>query len=106
MYAANSSMAGVIFFPYSIIFFFILLNLFLGIVMSSYEALRTKTQNKTEANARIAEEEGKEWTKKLFNLILCVVPGSEDDEKEQTKAKKKDTIEEGKHESNNNKKNF
>ena len=103
MYEANSAMAGIIFFPFSIIFFFILLNMFLGIVMSSYEALRSKTQNKTEANARIAEEEGKEWTRKLFNLLLCVVPGTEEPDKPKNKNKKKvenNDDDEVKHDSN------
>ena len=69
--------------------------------MSSYEALRAKTLNKTEANAKIAEEEGKEWTRKLFNLILCVVPGTEEDDKPKNKNKKKinNDDEEVKHES-------
>ena len=79
MVDANSAMAPAILFPFAVIFFFILLNMFVAIVMSNYSILRKKSQLKTEANARIAEEEGKEWSKKILNLVLCLPPNSKDD---------------------------
>ncbi len=82
MYDANPSMAPMILFPFAIVFFFVLLNMFVAIVMSSYEILRNSTQLKTEANARIAEEEGATWTKKLMNFVFCTAPESKDDQKE------------------------
>ena len=81
MYDANPSMAPVILFPFAIIFFFILINMFVAIVMSSYSVLRKGTQLKTEANARIAEEEGAAWTQKLMRLLCCVAPNAGSEEK-------------------------
>jgi len=82
MSEANNDIAVVILFVFAIIFFFILINMFIAIVMSNYAVLRKSSQLKTEANAKIAEEEGANWTKRLFRFILCTPPeGTETAEK-------------------------
>ena len=78
MVDANPDMAPAILFPFAIVFFFILLNMFVAIVMSNYSVLRKSSQKKTEANARIAEEEGKNWSNRLMNLVFCVHPKTKD----------------------------
>ena len=85
METANPEMAAAIFFIFAIIFFFILLNMFLAIVMSHYEVLRKNIQKRTEANARIAEEDGRIITKKLWNLVWCVLPSNENQKSERKK---------------------
>ena len=77
MASSNADLAVTVLFVFSILFFFILLNMFIAIVMSNYAALRRKTQLKTEANARIAEEHGKYWTQKLWRLIRCIPQNDE-----------------------------
>eukprot|EP01022_Parablepharisma_sp_SALTPOND_P001535 TRINITY_DN1066_c0_g1_i1.p2 TRINITY_DN1066_c0_g1~~TRINITY_DN1066_c0_g1_i1.p2 ORF type:complete len:606 (+),score=67.49 TRINITY_DN1066_c0_g1_i1:4770-6587(+) len=78
MAETNKPMANLITFVFAVVFFFILLNMLIAIVMSNYATLRKKTQLKTEANARIAEEEGKAWTTKFLRLIFFTPPGAKD----------------------------
>ena len=56
---ANPEMSYIFFFPFMILFFLILLNMFLAIVMSTYDQLRKTKQINTEAMAAILADETK-----------------------------------------------
>jgi hypothetical protein len=86
MHDSNSEVSVYVFFLFSLVFYFIILNLFLSIILSHYEYVRKKTQLKTEANANIAAEEGQKWTQNALNLLLCVEPGKAKEEKKEEKS--------------------
>jgi len=67
----NPSFAFIFIVAFLVIFSFFVLNAFTAILVSQYGWLRKRSLLKIEANARIAEEEGKKFTKKIFDLLFC-----------------------------------
>lgn len=67
----NKSFAFIFIIAFLIVFSFFVLKAFTAIFVSQYGWLRKRSLLKIEANARIAKEEGKKFTKKIFDLLLC-----------------------------------
>ena len=67
----SETMAIVLLFIFGIVVSLIFMNLLNAILISTYAVIRTNSQLKIEAKARIIANEGKEWTKKLINLLCC-----------------------------------
>jgi hypothetical protein len=67
----NQSFAFIFIVAFLVVFSFFVLNAFTAIFVSQYGWLRKRSLLKIEANARIAEEEGKKLTKKIFDLLFC-----------------------------------
>lgn len=70
MSVANTTIAPIFLVVYLTIFFLVLTNMFLAIVMSTYGDLKKKGQLILEAKAEMIAEQSKEWFQTLSNLIL------------------------------------
>ena len=66
----NSTLSSIFMVFYLVIFFMVLLNTFLAIVMSTYEILRKQGQLMLEAKAELIANQSAEWFSALVNLIL------------------------------------
>ena len=64
MKEANTTMSLVIFVPFMLLFFFILLNMFMAIIMSIYGDLRNAKQRDTEAIAELIGQSASKLRKK------------------------------------------
>lgn len=68
---ANSSLTPLFYFPYIIIFYFIVLSFFSAIIMHTYNSLRQKKQLVTEAMAKIFASETRKQKAIWLNLLCC-----------------------------------
>lgn len=93
----NKFMSIVILLVLAIIMVFVLLTLLNVIIMSNYSLLKRSTQMKIEAAARMTREEGKNWTRKILNLVLCRSPVErEKSEEDVPQTEEKDVLQEAK----------
>lgn len=70
---ANPSLSDIYIIFFIVLFVFILINMFLAIVMSTYTELREQNQELLEAKAELLGEQVKQANKKWLNLLLCRV---------------------------------
>ncbi|OMJ96348.1 hypothetical protein SteCoe_87 [Stentor coeruleus] len=79
MSIVNESFSAIFILVYLTIFFLVLTNMFLAIVMSTYDDLKQKGQLILEAKAEMIAEQSEEWFQTLFNLLLFRVKSVEND---------------------------
>eukprot|EP00831_Metopus_contortus_P025562 TRINITY_DN21999_c0_g1_i5.p1 TRINITY_DN21999_c0_g1~~TRINITY_DN21999_c0_g1_i5.p1 ORF type:complete len:179 (+),score=17.91 TRINITY_DN21999_c0_g1_i5:259-795(+) len=70
----GDAIGSIIFFTFSLLFYFSIFIMFLSILIYHYQNIRNKLQIRIEANTLIAEEDTKKWTKNFLNLIFCKTP--------------------------------
>ncbi len=70
----SPTVAPIFFFGYMILFFFIILNMFLAIVMATYGFLQEKKGMDTLATTDMVKTDFIDYLKKLSNLLLCRPP--------------------------------
>jgi hypothetical protein len=73
LYRSNSDAAVYFLIFYSVVFYFVILNVYAAIVKSTYANLRQKKQLTTEAMADIFAEEAEEQSNKVRNIICCTM---------------------------------
>ena len=71
---ASPTVAPIFFFSYMILFFFIILNMFLAIVMATYAELQKQKGEDTIATAALVKLDAKDYCRKVVNLFLCKQP--------------------------------
>ena len=67
---ANEQLSAVYVIIYCTLFYFILLNMFIAIVISTYIEVKSQNQLMLEAKAKIVGEDAKKFIQNLYNLIL------------------------------------
>ena len=72
---SNYDMSLVIFIPFMLLFFFILLNMFMAILMSIYGDLRVKKQRDTEAIAALLSQAAGKLRNKWYIYIYIYITG-------------------------------
>ena len=77
--AVNQNLSTVFIVFFVIVFFMILLNVFLAIVMSTYDTLKKNSQLTLNAKAEMIGEQTQEWFNALTNLIFFRVQSAEQD---------------------------
>ena len=94
LYRSNSESAIYFFIFYSIVFYFIILNVYAAIVMRTYDNLRQKKQLMTEAMADIFAKQAEEQSNKVRNIIFCSMDRVQMDDSEDSKSESEDELEE------------
>ena len=84
---SNHTMALILWVPFMLLFFVIILNMFVAIVMATYLQLRKIKQRETEAVAKLMGEGVAQVKRKWLNLFCCIKP-----EKEQNSIKQSEPI--------------
>ncbi|OMJ85951.1 hypothetical protein SteCoe_12655 [Stentor coeruleus] len=79
MTVINSRLAAAFLVVFLTVFFLVLANMFLAIVMSTYNDLKQKGQLILEAKAEMMAEKSEEWFQTLINLLLFRVKSVEND---------------------------
>jgi hypothetical protein len=79
MKVVNDSISSVYLLVFLTVFFLVLTNMFLAIVMSTYERLKSQGQLILEAKAEMIAEQSEEWFQALLNLIFFRVVSVEID---------------------------
>ena len=99
VYEVNGDLSAIFLISYLIIFYFIMRNAFLAIIISTYQSLRLKTKLVLEAKAEMLKQESTEFFHALVNLIFFRVTSAQTDALEYEKIElemKKNTSEEKK----------
>ena len=68
---SNTNLSILFFIIFSIVFYFVILNVYAAIVMRTYDNLRQKKQLHTEAMADISAKKAIEKGNKIRNIIFC-----------------------------------
>ena len=71
LHYSNGEASLTFFVCFSILFYFIILNVYAAIVMRTYDNLRQKKQLMTEALAEIYTKQAQDHTKWMWNIICC-----------------------------------
>ena len=90
----NEPLSAIYLLVFLTVFFLVLTNMFLAIVMSTYERLKSQGQLILEAKAEMIAEQSEEWFQALLNLIFFRVVSVENDaiEYEELQDKNRDEL--------------